>query len=446
MLWQAPRKESRKTLNSKLNDSPMDPHRNLFFAYSGPLPKDDDWGRRKQLEDNTTKALVNIIEWTSVGASAFLESLQPPLACIVSSHPTVEVSLQRRPWFVQASKNRRLIAITGHFEDDPPTPKAEQSGGRPDAWLYFPEADLTLMIESKLGQRPDEQQLRGHLQQAGWRKDTPRIHTSWSDLYTAFKRIVSSLRDSADSLLMKHFLGFLEVIGMSPFDGFLAEDFDYFLTYPEEYRHIVKPRLQQFARLVYDQIPAAVRRRFPKFYVPPLKKGKPTGTWIGFRRPDKTDSLFQHCNLTIEINSEGLTVNAALRDGRFDKPQTSIGQVYSLVRGKPSEIVALLGGLGSGHRITIYRRTNRAGHERILPGAEIWNAVMTHALERLPYDFAGYLATLLKEIKYPGIHVSRFISRGDIILKEKEKLVQNAVHSATQLNSVLAFFDSEGGD
>jgi hypothetical protein len=302
------------------------------------------------------------------------------------------------------------------------------------------------MIESKLWQRPDEQQLRGHLQQAGWSKDTPRIHTSWSDLYTAFKRIVSSLRDSADSLLMKHFLGFLEVIGMSPFDGFLAEDFDYFLAYPKEYRRIVKPRLEQFARLVYDQVPAAVRRRFPVFYVPHLKKGNPTGTWIGFRRSDKTDSLFLHCNLTIEINSEGLTVNAALRDGRFDKPQSAIGQVYSPVRSKPSEIVALLGGMGRDHRITIYRRTNRAGAERILPGAEVWNPVMRHALERLPYDFAGYLASLHQEIKYPGIHISRFISRGEPILKEKEKLVRNAVHSATQLNSVLAFFDSQGGD
>jgi hypothetical protein len=42
MQWQATSKQNRKTRDSISNDSPMDPHRNLFFAYSNPLPKNND--------------------------------------------------------------------------------------------------------------------------------------------------------------------------------------------------------------------------------------------------------------------------------------------------------------------------------------------------------------------------------------------------------------------
>jgi hypothetical protein len=88
------------------------PYQNVFFYYRGPSTKAlDESAMDRQLEDNTTKALINVLEHSeaSLTASFLTKVLGEPV--IAKGAPFVH-SLQGADRSARRARRRRLVAIS----------------------------------------------------------------------------------------------------------------------------------------------------------------------------------------------------------------------------------------------------------------------------------------------------------------------------------------------
>lgn len=414
----------------------MDPHRNLFFYYRGRRPGDETvW--EQQVEDNVTKALVNILELVPIEHCLlpFLKCLRIP---IMRKGPlgSRQFGLQSLPQ--DSATHRYLAVITGKKQSTAERAnKGEQSGGRPDAWIYIPEQSLAVMIESKLGANVDKDQLRGHLLKAGWSEDTPRRQLTWADVYGCF---VGSCKEATEGagLLLSQFLKFLEDMAMVPFHGFNENDFNFLFTFDAGYRPIIRSRLESFAQAVHEQLPEQVKSIFPNYEV-----GKIVGQQ--YLRPNARISRrgvekgpFRHTNLTLELDQEGLFINAVIRDGSIHHSASPIACLARAMDDDCDGFTKLLSELGQGYQLRVWERRPRQG-TRFMPGNEVWVPKASLSLDVFNMEGAHLLRSLLERIHLPGIHVGLLISRVDVLGSEADKLVSRAVSTVEKLVPVITF-------
>ena len=112
----------------------MDPHRNIFFFYRGPIDSANvgiPWD--SQLENNTTKALINILEFLPpyLAALPFLKLVVPDLAEDLENRP-LAVSLQRIPEVALKARHKVPVLLRPGGAIESPDSRA---GGRPDAFI-----------------------------------------------------------------------------------------------------------------------------------------------------------------------------------------------------------------------------------------------------------------------------------------------------------------------
>jgi hypothetical protein len=98
------------------------------------------------------------------------------------------------------------------------------------------------LVEAKLGPTVSRRQIEAHLNAARWPPAVPVIRTTWDEWFNTLRLVRSTPALSpVDCFLLDQFLEYLEVLGMAPFTGFQAQDFDFFIHYEPTYR----PRLRQ---------------------------------------------------------------------------------------------------------------------------------------------------------------------------------------------------------
>ena len=216
-----------------------DPHQNIFYYYRGPSSKGDDTLFDIQVEDNTTKSLINIIELChDIGSDELLYAF------------IREIGAPKRP-------------VTGF--------KLQKSleRSRPDAVIDL--SDYTVHIESKVGAAVDLGQIRRHLKDIGSQDrlvvisnkvgdgellkeihDTRVAYLRWADIHRICLQIISTIRGDRKNShivhLIKQFIDYLEVIVMTDFCGFKEADFDFwvdpnpnYVPIPVSYTHLTLP-------------------------------------------------------------------------------------------------------------------------------------------------------------------------------------------------------------
>lgn len=350
--------------------SVMDPRRNVFYQYRGPSPAGDEFLRDRQLENNLTKSLLNILRHTSAraGRAALLSLLGRErtgrrLARFFQDGP-LETYTQTTPPDVHLAAHRAVLLITGphqygpgEFRDDL---RAERLG-RPDAWICSQRNGATLLIEAKLGGRVLRSQISRHLKSVGWPRATPVIATVWSDWFEALAQARKTLpAGGVDAFLLDQFLEYLEAIGMAPFTGFLVQDFDFFLHHEPTYRARLRQKLRQFAKLVHERLDPGLRRLYREIYVGNIRTDREGGAWVGFRRPGAPSEV-RHCNFTITINRDRLEFNSVVSYGRSSDRRKSIGVFARKLRASPQAFEEVLAGLGAEYAISVFARTRRDG-------------------------------------------------------------------------------------
>lgn len=208
------------------------PYRNIFYFYRGQnhLEKKAD----KQIEDNTTKALINTLEYSD---KSLLHLFLSKLNIYVDKDALPQFDMQ-----------------------------VAEAFSRPDAQIKIGKSDI--YIESKVHAVLDKSQIINHLNSIG--KSfliiiTPRESDhdiikeisnpqlrfiTWENIYIQFSYYLMERKKESNHFILEQFLKYIESINMAPFNGFQKEDFDSFLNVEEdpknEIRSIIKNKFKKY--------------------------------------------------------------------------------------------------------------------------------------------------------------------------------------------------------
>lgn len=418
-----------------------DPHQNVFYYYRGPSRDSQETLHDIQVEDNTTKALINILEFAhrlhfDPFLNRFLKLISVPRKQITS------------------------FRLQQHEEKS-----------RPDGVINF--ADSKVSIESKVKAPLNLDQIKRHLRSLGQGdylvvitnnegnahkikrlKNSKVWHVTWKSLHQNFLNLVNEERSNKKLApfieLLRDFIHYLEVIVMTEFSGFKEEDFDFWIPpLDPHYVPILKKKLISLADSIGPALPKKIRKKYNEIKVGNISKSThdDRNAWVAIKKQKDNKDIFNQCNFTIEISKNSLSVRAVIRNGRTNNPRTPLGIFYEKLMSKPENFLSAISKIKKGTRFIVSRRLPKTG-KRIMPGNEKWISFFEIDLDDISNARdVGYLCQILKKADRkpasPGVHVRYSIYRGDPILLKPEVLKKAIIETITGFLPILNFLESK---
>ncbi|MCF7908167.1 MAG: hypothetical protein K9L86_04770 [Candidatus Omnitrophica bacterium] len=413
-----------------------DPHQNIFFYYRGPSKRDKESLYDFQVEDNTTKGLVNIFEFCCQAGfvdllSGFLKAIEAP------NRPVVSFKLQKG-----------------------------LSGSRPDALIDL--ADYNIHIESKVRARLDLDQIRRHLSDIGAKdvlvvitnnlddksslnsiSDNRVRYLSWSKVHKICRRTVEKIKGnkslSAVAQLIEQFIDYMEVVVMTEFNGFKDSDFDFWIDPNPYYVPILRKKLKALANIIKEKLPKEIGSEYS--FIKPgniSRSGKDERfAWVAIKRPKDGKDVFNQCNFTIEVSKSCLDINTVVRNGRTSQSKTPIGIFFNRISTNTNKFLQVISGARKESRLVVSKRLPRTG-KRIMPGNEKWVKFFEMKLSDInTQKDVQYICDVLKkadkEPGAPGIHFRYSIDRGTKVLTESVELEGEIISTIKKFKPVLDF-------
>jgi hypothetical protein len=397
-----------------------DPHKNIFYYYRGPSSRDnEDIIYDRQIEDNTTKALVNCLDYSSQNLlEHFLNYFE------------IEAKSKTKPQF--------LLQVS-------------LSKSRPDARIKFIESSI--FIENKVGAQVNKEQILNHKEELedndtlilltnniddkGVAEELGIKYIHWNEIYQCFKAYETVNR--SERFLIEQFLNYLEVIGLSDFIGFNNDDFDFFISNIEDYKPIIRNKIEKFGNLIYESLNPEIKETYVDKHIGKMSK-RSEDIWFGIRKDQSIKDVLKHCNFTIEIDADSLMFNTVIRDGKYNQKKP-VGVLYKRIKNDFDGFLNLLKSLNDNSYLKVFKRVPRTG-KVMLPGNEIWILQSYITLEIINYETIDYFLMLLKKIEFPGIHIGLSIKRGDKVLQEPEKLISTGKQVFEEGYRILRYLES----
>jgi len=410
-------------------------HRNIFYYYRGARQTNSEFER--QLEDNTTKALINTLEHCSQAVSQrFLNWLG------INANGKTNFELQRKSIgeVKIGGKSQRLflgLIPKDHQEHPNTASKVTREDSRPDAWIYGD--NFVVLIESKVVGNLDSNQMQYHLQKLNTNKNQKvRCEVrKWSDIHRFFVGILPELSDT-NKWLVKQFTQYLEWISMAEFTGFKPEVFDYFIAHDdEEIRKWVRDTMQAFAEKLQPKLYNLAH--FYDAYNLGRLKLKDSHSWIGFGPQDLEYRKLAH--QTVIINAAGIEVLLNIeRKSATDKLKKKVRNEKDKFRNYISSIQ-----LDEPLWIQIEERKPKQ--------ASVYDYCLVAKIEvsSLRHDGIGscgftYLETLIDRLPYPYFSIRKLINREEVCkLSEKDQgnsLVNEVVRICEKFDSIVTFINN----
>jgi hypothetical protein len=273
----------------------------------------------------------------------------------------------------------------------------------------------------------------------GWDLDLAWRRVPWDATYRTLKS-AGNTSSTEQAFIRSQFLEYLEVIRMAPFEGFTHDDFDYFARPIDGYAPILKGKLMKFGQDVFDALPTKIREVYSvgpylgKMYRTPERRW----LWLAIRGQERSDDPLRQSNFTLEVDSEGVSINAVIRNGRFNQPWTAIGTLYAaLDRQDPAVRKSLaVGSDFSVRSVRVYERVGPKGGP-VMPGGDNWLLRGLIRLDHSANDVFTFLKLMLAAILLPGIHIRLAIPRWDARLHSGEELRDLAVRTIKQLEPIF---------
>lgn len=416
-----------------------DPHQNIFFYYRGPSKQKEVSLYDSQVEDNTTKSLINVLEFCC--QSGFENLLNDFLKAI------------------NAPKPKRLAA----------TFKLQKGlvESRPDALIDL--TDYSIHIESKVRARLDIDQIKSHLkginsqdvllvvtneqydeEELNMIKDDRLRYLGWAKLHLLCLKIVEPIRNDkkliAIAQLIKQFVDYMEGVVMTAFSGFKDADFDFWIDPNRYYAPILKNKLKALAEIIKEKLPKKVKSKYSEIKLGNIKVKEGGSAWVAIKKPDASDNIFKQCNFTIEVSKSCLDINTVIRGGRTDQRSKPIGIFFDKVSNNPERFLQVIKSLKKEARIVIFKRLPVGKQKQIRRGNEKWDKFFDMRLCDITIkQDALYLCDVLKKADKkpgaPGIHFRYSIDRGSKVLIDPEELKNEIISTITTFKPILAYLE-----
>jgi hypothetical protein len=328
----------------------------------------------KQLEDNSTKALMNVLEYSNRDLTrSFLDSL----VGWKGTDADFEYFLQDGPKLPAMAKC--LLALSNRGEIDASSWESTDGGSRVDGSIHS-AGTLTVFIETKVvDNRLNGSQLLRHAAKwgmpgavedsDGWKLPPEWNIRKWEEVYEWARRESGRTERQPDKFLLGQLIEYLELTGLAPTWTLRAEHFEFFRK-PTDERDAalgteIRTRLDSIWIKVIEQLGPDDRKVLGKIHVGNLGEGA-VSAWA----QTNADEGFHVPNLTIEMDKNELNLNIV---GGFDQQAKRV-----------KRWLCVGGGAGlaeSNFELVIFRRTAKGGHD----GKNIvWQRAKWELVERTP--------------------------------------------------------------
>ena len=300
---------------------------NCFFYFRGPSSKKKEADIDRQLEDNATKALVNVLEH---GGSELLPSF---LIEVIGSGlspgaASPEYYLQGGPTLPSGDPDisapmRILVGLSSQGEIDPAswgTSDDAPTGSRIDGTIHVPGV-LTVLLETKVVDLLDGAQLQRHADKWGLplaesrsgRRILPeqwRIIT-WGDVDRWARSTLLTDLSPVPRFLVDQLVGFLGNAGLAPSWTFEPVHFEFFDGDPENRDPATQSEIRTRLASAWGQIehalgPELFEESLGGVRVGHIKK-KSTGAFSQSHANDPKST--ERPNLTVELYAPEVSVN-----------------------------------------------------------------------------------------------------------------------------------------
>ena len=266
-------------------------YQNVFVYYREPSAA----GRkteRAQLENNTTKALANLLEHCD---PALTSSFLYEVLCEKVKARRYDYSLQTGP---EGPKARRRFLVGISREGSEPSGTSTSgagAGGRVDAVIYAP-GELLVAVEVKTGgARLDPSQLERHRKRWSVPSSNTRI-ARWPDIHAWARGEGERRKRQPDRFLLEQFVDYLEREGLG-FGGFRKEDFEALRGRDEAARAAAKSRVEGMWEAVQAELDRPDQLRLGTIKPIALRRGE-------HRSACQTNWKEGRVNLTLELATE----------------------------------------------------------------------------------------------------------------------------------------------
>jgi hypothetical protein len=394
-------------------------YQNCFYYFRGPSSKQKAADLYKQLEDKTTKALINVLEHSNRNLTrSFLDSL----VGWKGTASEFEYFLQAGPDSPATAK--LLLALSNGGEIGASSWTLDDGGSRVDGSIHS-AGTLTLLIETKVVDTLNGSQLQRHAREWGipeaeanedqWRLPPEWKIKKWVDVYEWAQRESQTTERQPDKYLLGQLVEYLELTGLAPTWTLRAEHFDFFSKPAEERDAALGAEIRARLASIWSKVKEELGLDFfrdvlGEVHVGNLGEGA-DGAWA----QTNADAGSHVPNLTIELDANELNLNVV---GGFDRQAECVERW--LLAGGGAGLAA------SSFELAVFCRTakgGRNGKKIVWQGAK-WSLVERTPLSKLtPTVIKARLAELRKPLEDKTQRLAFHIRkawRRDAVLERKD--------------------------
>jgi len=414
-----------------------DPHQNIFYYYRGPSKKAHNSLHDIQVEDNTTKALINLLEFAqrvefNSLLKKFLKLIDVPQKPITSFRLQKHEEKSRPDGVINFADNKVFIEskVAAHLDPDQISRHSESLGPN----------DFLIVITNKETDCDEVNKLKNHKIR----------HISWKSVHHCFSRIANEIRGNKRLIpifeLLKDFNNYLEVIVMTEFSGFKDEDFDFWIPpLDNHYIPILKGKLESLATSIKNELPPELNK-YSYVRAGNISKSKhdERSAWVVIKKPEDRKDVLNQCNFTIELSKGSLDINAVIRNGRSSEKRKPMGILFNKLSNESGKFIKIIKAINKESEFVVSRRLPKAGP--VIRGNEIWKRFFKIKVQDIVNaDDVHYLCQILRKAdgkhSFPGVHVKYSIDKGDPILANPTELKKKIITTIIALKPMLDFLE-----